>query len=139
MSLDELRPGAVLEASELVDETRVASHIGSGSMQVYATPAMVTFVEHTCRQMIEPYLPPGQTSVGIALSIKHLAPTAMGVTVSIKAEVTSIEGQLVRFRAEISDPLERIGEAEHTRAIIDVERFLRRVDQKSGSSGTQSS
>jgi fluoroacetyl-CoA thioesterase len=70
MPEDELKPGDSIERTLIVDENRVASHLGSGSLQVYATPAMVTFIEHTCRQLIEPHLPEGQTSVGVALSVR---------------------------------------------------------------------
>ena len=131
MALDELNPGDSIETTQLVDEGMVASHLGSGSLQVFATPAMVTFIEHTCRKLVEPHLPEGQTSVGVALSVRHLAPTPMGATVSIRAEIIKIEGQLVTFRAFVHDEIEEIGEAEHTRAIIDTERFLRRVASKS--------
>ena len=131
MTLNELKPGDSIETTQLVDADKVASHLGSGSLQVYATPAMITFIEHTCRKLVEPHLPDGQTSVGVALSVRHLAPTPMGATVSIRAEVLKIEGQLVTFRAIVRDEIEEIGEAEHTRAIIDTERFLRRVASKS--------
>jgi predicted thioesterase len=96
---------------------------------------MVTFVEHICRKLVEPHLESGQTSVGVALSIKHLAPTPMGSTVTIHAEVREVEGSLVRFHAVVEDETEKIGEAEHTRAVIDVERFLRRVAAKNVSEG----
>jgi len=131
MTLNELKPGDSIETTQLVDADKVASHLGSGSLQVYATPAMVTFIEHTCRKLVEPHLPDGQTSVGVALSVRHSAPTPMGATVSIRAEILKIERQLVTFRAIIRDEIEEIGEAEHTRAIIDTERFLRRVASKS--------
>ena len=131
MTPNELEPGDSIETTQLVDEGKVASHLGSGSLQVYATPAMVTFIEHTCRKLVEPHLPDGQTSVGVALSVRHLAPTPMGATVSIRAEILKIEGQLVTFRAIVRDEIEEIGEAEHTRAIIDTDRFLRRVASKS--------
>jgi fluoroacetyl-CoA thioesterase len=135
MPSNEYKPGDSIESTLIVDESQVASHLGSGSLQVYATPAMVTFIEHTCRQLVEPHLPEGQTSVGVALSVRHLAPTPIGSTVSIKAEIVGVEGRSVQFVAQVSDEAEVIGEAEHTRAIIDVERFLRRVTQKAQETG----
>lgn len=131
MTINELKPGDSIETTQRVDEAKVAAHLGSGSLQVYATPAMVTFIEHTCRQLVEPHLPDGQTSVGVALSVQHLAPTPLGATVSIQAEIMKIEGQLVMFMATVRDEFEEIGKAEHTRAIIDTERFLRRAASKS--------
>jgi predicted thioesterase len=133
MALEQVKPGDSIEDTQVVDESRTASHLGSGALQVYATPAMVTFVEHTCRKLVEPHLESGQTSVGVALSIQHLAPTPMGSTVSILAEVLDVDSSLVKFRAVVHDETEKIGEAEHTRAVIDVERFLRRVAAKTTS------
>jgi fluoroacetyl-CoA thioesterase len=130
MALSDLKLGEWIEANRVVDLSMAASHLGSGSLKVYATPAMVTFIEHTCRQLVEPHLGPGQTSVGIRLAVKHLAPTPMGATVTIRAEVAGVEGNLVVFAAQVRDDVELIGEAEHTRAIIDVDRFLKRVALK---------
>jgi predicted thioesterase len=131
MGVDGFKTGASITATQVVDEGKVASHLGSGSLQVYATPAMVTFIEHTCRQLVEPHLSEGQTSVGVSLQVRHLAPSPMGATVSIKAEIVEIDGRFVKFVAQVKDDIEVIGEAEHTRAIIDEERFLKRVASKS--------
>jgi predicted thioesterase len=92
---------------------------------------MVAFIEHTCRQLIEPHLLEGQTSVGVAIQVKHLAPTPLGGKVSIRAHITDIDGHFVHFSATVDDDDEVIGEAEHTRAVIDEERFLKRVASKS--------
>jgi fluoroacetyl-CoA thioesterase len=131
MTLDELKPGDWIETTQPVDENMAASHLGSGSLRVYATPAMITLIEHTCRKLIEPHLPQGQTSVGVEIHARHLAPTPTGSTVSIRAEILTIEGPLVTFKAYVRDEIEAIGEAEHTRALIDIDRFLRRVEKKS--------
>lgn len=122
--------GDTINATQMVDEGKAASHLGSGSLQVFATPAMVTFIEHTCRQLIEPHLGKGQTSVGVAITLRHLAPTPIGSKVSIQATILDIEGHLVRFEARVLDEVELIGEAEHTRAVIDEKRFLKRVAKK---------
>ena len=129
--IEELKVGIQISAEQLVTEARVAAHLGSGSLQVYATPAMVTFVEHTCRQLVEPLLPAGQTTVGTLIQLEHLAPTPLGATVQIEASVIEIEGRRVVFRAEIRDERELIGRARHERFIIDEARFLERVQRKS--------
>jgi fluoroacetyl-CoA thioesterase len=64
-----------------------------------------------------------------------VSPFPLGSMVSIRAEIVDIEDQLVQFVAQVSDEIEVIGEAEHTRAIIDVERFLKRVTQKAQATG----
>ncbi len=122
--------GLVIEDSQHVSDELVASHVGSGSLKVYATPSMVTFVEHTCRRLVEKLLPEGQTTVGTMIKVEHLAPTPLGATVHIRAQVVGVEGRSVHFAAELWDAVEVIGRAEHTRVIIDTDRFLDRVGRK---------
>ena len=126
-----IKPGLQVEDSQFVSDELVASHVGSGSLTVYATPAMVTFVEHTCRKLVEGLLTEGQTTVGTMIKVEHLAPTPLGAEVHIRAQVVSVDGRTVRFTAELWDAVEDIGRAEHTRVIIDTDRFLDRVSQKS--------
>lgn len=132
MSLSGLKRGLTEEASLTVDESRTAAHIGSGTLRVFATPSMVTFIEEVCRRMLEPYLAPGETTVGVSVTVRHLAATPIGQQVRCRAEVIGVEGPVVTFRAEVWDPTEKVGEAEHQRAVIDEQRFLRRVQAKAG-------
>lgn len=130
MSLETLKPGLVAEASQIVVETLTAAHVGSGTLRVYATPAMVSFIEEVCRTMVEPHLAPGESTVGISLKVRHLAATPLGLAVRCRAEVVAVDEGVITFRAEVWDPAEKIGEGEHKRAVINVERFLRRVQAK---------
>ena len=129
--IQEISVGNRIEDTQQVTPERIASHLGSGSLQVYATPAMVAFVEQTCRKLVEPYLPRGMTTVGIALTVRHLAPTPVGKKVSIRAEITLVEKNVISFQTELWDEMEKIGEAEHKRAVIEIERFTARVQKKS--------
>jgi predicted thioesterase len=129
----EITVGMVGEATEKVTPEASAAHIGSGKVGVYATPRMVLLVERTCHDLIARYLSEGQVSVGIEINLKHLAPTPIGDVVRIRSEITEISGNRIVFRAEIWDSEELIGEANHQRAIVDVERFLKRVEVKASS------
>lgn len=113
-----------------VSEAQSARHLGSGSLRVFATPAMILLIEEVSREAIEPGLSAGRTTVGVELHVRHLAPTPIGSTVRVRAEVTAVEGNRVRLRAEVWDEIEKVGEADHTRAIIDLDRFQRRVAAK---------
>jgi len=134
MTLEDLKPGLVSESTLVVDEGRTAAHVGSGTLRVFATPAMAAFIEDVCRRMVQPYLAAGESTVGVSLKVRHLAPTPVGQTVRCRAEVTEIDGVVVTFRVEVWDPSEKIGESEHKRAVIEVERFLRRVEAKAAAS-----
>jgi predicted thioesterase len=132
MSLPGISVGTRSVSSMEVTPDAVAAHLGSGSLRVFATPAMALLVERTCRSMVEPQLPQGQSTVGVDIHVRHLAPTPLGGTVRIEAQITAIEGRAVDFRAEMWDEVEKIGEAEHRRVVIDLDRFLKRVEAKAG-------
>lgn len=130
MSPGEIQVGCVKEATQVVTRERSATHLGSGTLGVYATPSMALFMEQVCREMIDHLLPEGRASVGVKIHLRHLAPTPVGDAVRLRAEITSMDGNLVAFRVLIWDSVEQIGEAEHERAVIEVERFLKRVQSK---------
>jgi fluoroacetyl-CoA thioesterase len=127
-----IRVGLVEEAELTVDAEMTADHIGSGSLQVYATPAMVAFVEQVCRRMADERLPAGQATVGIRVNMRHLAPTPLGGKVHLRAEITHYDGRKIDYKVQLWDQTELIGEADHVRAVIDEARFLIRVESKRG-------
>ena len=129
--------GLTTEVSQTVTEERTARHLGSGSLRVFATPSMVQFIEENCHKLAARFLAPGKSTVGVSLQIQHLAPTPVGQHVTVRAEITQLEGNLITFRAEVSDEAEVVGRAEHVRAIIDVERFLKRVEAKGRAASAQ--
>ncbi len=129
--ISEIKVGMVAEGTEKVTRQLSAAHIGSGDVGVYATPKMVLLVERTCHDLVDTYLPEGHVTVGTEINLKHLAPTLIGDTVRIRVEITGLQGNRLTFRAELWNSEELIGEVEHHRAIIDVERFLNRVESKS--------
>ena len=131
--MNEIEPGIAAERSEVVTADLLATRLGSGSVEVYATPAMVALIESAAVAAIEPLLPEGQTSVGVALDVKHLAATPLGRRVRARAEVVQVDGRQVTFQVQAWDEHELIGEGMHTRFVIDVARFMVRVRQKSGS------
>ncbi len=123
------------EAGQTVTLDRTAAHVGSGSLRVFATPAMALMIEEVCRKMVEPHLQAGESTVGVSLKLRHLAPTPVGLKVRARAEVAAVEAGVIRFTAEVWDEVEKIGEAEHKRAVIDVDRFLQRVRAKAAAAG----
>lgn len=114
-----------------VTEDKTALHLGSGGIKTYATPAMVALMEGASVKAIDSLLPEGFASVGIAISVKHLAATPLGQTVKATATVTEVDRRKVKFAIEAWDELEKIGEGTHTRFIIDVAKFEERLEEKS--------
>ncbi len=119
--------GTTGEREETVTEAKTAAALGSGSVPVYATPAMVALMEAAAIRALEGFLPPGHTSVGMDISVTHLRPSSLGAKVRARATVTGVEGRLVTFRVEAHQDRQRIGEGLHRRAVVETAKFLARA------------
>ena len=118
------------ERAFVVEEKHTAYHLGSGGVHVFSTPSMVSLMEGAAVNAIDPLLPEGQMSVGIEISAKHLAATPIGKRVRAEAEVIDVDKRRVMFTIKAWDEHELIGEATHTRFIIDLDRYTQRLDEK---------
>ena len=122
--------GMNAEKIEPVTNANTAIKFGSGAVAVYATPAMVGLMEGACVAVVDPFLPEKMATVGIDLSIKHLAATPVGMTVRAVAELAEIDGKRLIFKVEAFDNKEQIGRGTHERYIIDTEKFLQKAEAK---------
>jgi predicted thioesterase len=103
-----------------------------GDYKVFSTPSMTQFVETTAQALAAPHLKPGQGQVGVSVSIRHLAPTPLGKKVRAEAELTGIDRRRLSFRVKVFDDVEQVGEAEHDRFVIDVDKYIERLKKKIG-------
>ena len=125
-----LEPGVVGEVQHRVTPETFASKWGNPGIEVLATPVVVGWLEDAAIRAVQPYLEPGQGSVGTLVSMKHLAATPAGMTVRATATVTEVDGRRIRFSVEAHDEKEKIAEGEHERFIVNMAKFLDRVAQK---------
>jgi fluoroacetyl-CoA thioesterase len=125
-----LKPNLVGEATLIVEEKHTARHLGSGGVNVLATPVMITLFEEAACSVVDHLLEPGQFSVGTVLDVKHLAGTPIGMRVTARAELLTVDGRNLTFRVEAKDEHEKVGEGRHIRAIINLDRFLARMRSK---------
>ena len=125
-----LEPGMVGEVQHRVTPETFASKWGNPGIEVLATPVVVGWLEDAAIRAVQPYLEPGQGSVGTLVSMKHLAATPAGMTVRATATVTEVDGRRIRFSVEAHDEKEKIAEGEHERFIVNMAKFLDRVAQK---------
>ena len=125
-----LHIGMLGEKSLVVSADNTAQKYGSGSVAVFATPAMVGLMEGAALDAVDSFLPPGMTTVGINLNINHTAATPLGMTVKAIAELTAIDGKRLTFKVTAYDEKEKIGEGTHERYIIQLEKFMQNVQTK---------
>ena len=126
----EITVGLKGEASNLVEREDTAAEVGSGSLLVYATPCMVALMEGAACNALEGVLPEDKTSVGIELSISHIAATPVGMEVSAEAEITAVEKNILTYTVTAYDETGKIGEGTHKRAVITAQKFLDKVYAK---------
>jgi fluoroacetyl-CoA thioesterase len=113
-----------------VAREHTAAHVGSGDSRVLATPWMIAYMERVAHRLLAENLPGGESSVGVLVDVRHLAPTPLGATVRVQAEIVMVAGSQVTFSVQAWDQVEKIGEGRHERVVINEARFLRRVEGK---------
>ena len=118
------------EGELLVTESNTAEALGSGSLAVLATPAMISLMEKTARLSVAPFLEEGQSTVGTLVNVKHLAASPVGMKIRCTTELIDIDRRRLVFKVECYDGSGLIGEGEHERFIIDEEKFMAKASAK---------
>ena len=113
-----------------VNESNSAKVMGSGTLDVFATPAMIALIEETAWKSVQPFLEEGEGTVGTKLEVSHDAPTPFGMTVTAKTKLVEIDGRRLVFEVEASDGTDLIGKGRHERFIIRNERFQEKANCK---------
>ena len=131
---DILKPGLTAEKTVTVTDKSTAAACGSGGLNVYSTPAMITLMEDASLSAVQSLLPPGYSTVGTELSVKHLSATPLGMKVSARAELLSISGKALSFKVEAFDEAGKIGEGTHGRFIVENEKFMAKIAGKKATS-----
>ena len=111
-------------AETLVTESNTAAAMGSGSLPVFATPAMIALMEQAAASSALPFLEEGEDSVGTRLEVNHLAATPLGVKVRAESELLEVDRRRLRFAVHAYAGETLIGEGFHERFVIQEERFL---------------
>jgi fluoroacetyl-CoA thioesterase len=97
---------------------------------VLATPMMILIMENAALNAIRNYLEPGESAVGTAVDVRHVAATPAGQRVTAEAEVTWVEGRRIAFAVTARDEVEEIGKGIHERVVVDLRRLAQRLTAK---------
>ena len=122
-----LKEGLTYTSNVEVTPENCASAVGSGGLNVFATPSMVALMENAAMNAVAPYLPEGSTTVGAEINTTHIKPSALGAEIKATATLTSVEGRKLLFDVEASDANGVIGKGSHVRFIVDIERFMAKL------------
>ena len=127
-----LKTGITGEARRLVTPETTAANLGSGALEVFATPAMIALIEKAAWQSVQPLLEEGCGTVGTALRVRHLSATPVGMEVVAKTELREIDGRRLVFKVEVRDAKGIVGDGEHERFIVKNDNFLKKAKGKLG-------
>ncbi len=119
--------GLKYESQTVVSEANTAATLGSGDMAVFATPAMVALMENAAMLAVKESLPEGSATVGTQMNTSHIKASPLGATITASADLTAVDGRRLTFAVKAWDEKGIIGEGEHTRFVVDRERFLSKL------------
>jgi len=125
-----LKTGTVGEESFVVEEAHLTNFSQPGMPEVLSTPHLIWFLEHAALNALLPILGPGESCVGTAVNVQHLAATPPGAKVSCRARVYSVDGNQFSFHLEAFDEHELIAKGTHKRRVIEVSRLAKKVEAK---------
>ena len=116
--------------SVTVDESNLASTVGSGDLPVFATPSMIALIEKTASQSVMPYLDIGTSTVGTHLDIAHTSATPIGMTVVCETELVEIDRRRLVFNVRVYDSKGDVGSGKHERFVVDSRKFMEKAELK---------
>lgn len=111
-----------------VSQQDTAVALGSGDLDVLATPRLLAWCEAATVAAVQTSLTAGQTTVGTRVQLEHSRPSAVGTTLTVEATLTHVDGRLLRFDVvahETDGPA--VGHGQVTRVVVDRDRFLARL------------
>lgn len=108
-----------------LDKTAVA--VGSGDLEVFATPMMVAIMENAAMEVAKEHCGEGETTVGVAVSVNHIRATGLGGEVHAEAKLVEVEGRKLTFAVTAFDQKGEIGSGTHVRFVVNKEKFLSKL------------
>ncbi len=120
--------GKTASVTDTVNLQNTANAVGSGSLDVLATPMMVALMERAACACLADALEPGQTSVGTSICVEHTAASPLRAAISATAMLTEIDGRKIAFEVTARDACGEIGRGSHERFIVASERFLQKAE-----------
>ncbi len=128
--MNEITTGIVKEISVNVEKSMLAVNVGSGTLEVLATPVVAALMERAACELIQPYLPEGITTVGTMISVNHMSATPLGARVTAEARLTDIADRKYTFELTARDDAGFIATGKHERFTVKSERFIEKTNAK---------
>ncbi|WP_297420601.1 thioesterase family protein [Clostridium sp.] len=125
-----LKEGSSIVKKIMVSDNDLAIKIGSGDLEVYATPAMIALMENAAKSLVVNEIPNEFTTVGIEINVKHIKSSPIGANIECKATLVKVDGMKLFFEVEAYDDNGIIGKGTHTRYIVNINDFMEKTKNK---------
>lgn len=122
-----LEKGLSAQSRTTVTPENTAARMGSGDMEVFATPSMVALMENAAMKAVAAVLPEGSTTVGSEMNVTHIKPSGLGTEIVATAVLAEVEGRKLTFNVGARDAAGMIGEGVHIRFVVDREKFMAKL------------
>ena len=126
----DIQVGLVHKQTITVTKELTAEALGSGLLQVFATPAMIALIEDCAKNSIAPFLEEGWGCVGTLVHVEHVSATLVGKQVTCQTTVTEVDRKRIVFEAIVTDESGVIGRGTHERFLIQKEAFMNKLRNK---------
>ncbi len=114
---DNIKPGLSEERALVVEASHSVSHTGK---PVLSTPMMISLMESVAMHLVQPFLPPGYTTVGYEVNVKHKEPAPVGTRIRVYSKLLEADGRKLLFAVRVIGQENVIGEGLHRRTIIQI-------------------
>ena len=128
-----LQTGIKGHHEQVVTPAMSAARVGSGLVDVFATPMLVALIEQTCYESVLPHLDEGLGTVGTLVNVSHVSATPIGMRVWCDSELVEVDRRRLVFSVKANDEAGLIGEGTHERFIIDSDKFMEKLKSKTKS------
>lgn len=119
--------GKTNEIKMIVEQKHSAKEIGSGSVDVFATPSLIALMETCSKDLVQNELEEGMSTVGTAVNIKHLGASKIGAEVVCTSTLKEVDRKRLVFELQVFDGDKKIGEGTHERFIINIDKFMSKL------------
>lgn len=122
-----METGKTYTVTTTVTEKDTALAVGSGTLQVLATPRMIALMEEAAMKCVAEQLADTDTTVGTLMNTTHVKASAIGAEIKVTAELTAIDGRKLSFTVKAHQGDTLIGEGTHERFVVNIERFMSKL------------
>ena len=110
-------------------EEHTAHAVGNSGVHVVSTPHLIGFLEMACHYNIVPLLAPGEATVGTRVEVEHVGAALPGRELECRSRLEAFDGRKLLFSVHASQDGREIMRGRHERALVVLERFLRKLEE----------